>query len=252
MDGPYGAAQTNNGPTSWADDDRINSGPSRKSLSHNGTRPSVRPANFPPKRFSSLFLSKRRCFVSSVLEILKIFPHDGFGELPIYGGGIDECGAKERIRGSSRRRIGDWGEEDEKGRGEGDEGVAEIVLVLSAMGWMRGGKEATPVEKAMIAEGRAIVVEICDELAPRDILPREAFRGVIQDLRLNRLKEQGLGFRTPKLSIVNKMELAKQKMVESKAFAAQAASYPVQRLKNTTPKSGEGSLTNFHTFLYDR
>lgn len=111
--------------------------------------------------------------------------------------------------------------------------VAEIVLVLSAMARMRGGKDPTAVEKAMMAEARAKVVSLCEELAPKDILPRESFGVLIDDLGLNRLKEQRLGFRTPKLSISDKMALTKRRMEESKAFVAQPASYQSQRLLNT-------------------
>ncbi|KAJ8431678.1 hypothetical protein Cgig2_007500 [Carnegiea gigantea] len=111
--------------------------------------------------------------------------------------------------------------------------VAEIVLVLSAMARMRGGKDPTAVEKAMMAEARAKVVALCEELAPKDILPRESFGVLIDDLGLNRLKEQRLGFRTPKLSISDKMALTKRRMEESKTFVAQPASYQSQRLQNT-------------------
>ena len=90
--------------------------------------------------------------------------------------------------------------------------VAEIVLVLSAMARMRGGKDPTAVEKAMMAEARQKVVALCEELAPKDILPRESFGVLIDDLGLNRLKEQRLGFRTPKLSISDKMALTKRRV----------------------------------------
>ncbi|GAB4849699.1 hypothetical protein Ancab_004493 [Ancistrocladus abbreviatus] len=81
----------------------------------------------------------------------------------------------------------------------------------------------------MMAEAREKVVAMCEELAPKDIMPREAFGGVMKDLGLNWLMEQQtLGFRTPKLSIVDKMEMAKRRMRESKALAIQAASYPSQ------------------------
>ncbi|GMH25500.1 hypothetical protein Nepgr_027343 [Nepenthes gracilis] len=148
------------------------------------------------------------------------------------------------IRGKKMRN----GEEEEMRR------VAEIVLVLSAMGRMRGGKEPTAAEKAMMTEARAKVVAMCEELAPKDILPREAFGGVIEDLGLNGLKDQRPGFRMPKLSIVDRMHLAIRRMGEPKEFAAKAASYPSQRPQTTGAAAVDNRwiTTTAHGFPSDK
>ncbi|KAL2944784.1 hypothetical protein RDABS01_033131 [Bienertia sinuspersici] len=118
--------------------------------------------------------------------------------------------------------------------GHGDEmvmkRVAEIVLVLSAMGRMRAGRDPTVAEKAMMAEARSKVVALCEELAPKDVVPLDAFGGVIEDLGLNRLKDSA-AFRPPKISISDKIALSKRRMEESKTFAAQPASYTSQRVQ---------------------
>lgn len=92
--------------------------------------------------------------------------------------------------------------------------VAEIVLVLSAMGKMRGGKGPTDAEVKLMAEARAKLVEMCREFAPKDIVGRDAIGAVIEDLGLNgKLKDQRLGFRGPKLTISEKVSLAKRKVL---------------------------------------
>lgn len=90
--------------------------------------------------------------------------------------------------------------------------VAELVLVLAAMGKMRGGRSPTDAEKEMMAEARDKLAEVCQMFAPKDVFPRDAFGGVIEDLGLNKLKEQRLGFRPPKMSIAEKMLLSKRKV----------------------------------------
>ncbi|XP_021755651.1 uncharacterized protein LOC110720880 [Chenopodium quinoa] len=117
--------------------------------------------------------------------------------------------------------------------------VAEIVLVLSALGRMRAGRDPTVAEKAMMAEARGKVVSMCEELAPKDILPTEAFGAVIEDLGLNRLKDRNVGFRPPKISISDKIALSKRRMEESKAFAAQPATFSSQRVQTATGAVGE-------------
>lgn len=91
--------------------------------------------------------------------------------------------------------------------------VAEIVLVLSAMAGMRGGKNPTDAEVKLMAEARAKLVEICQDLAPKDLLARDAIGTVIEDLGLNwKAKDQRLGFRGSRLSIKEKVSLAKRKV----------------------------------------
>lgn len=90
--------------------------------------------------------------------------------------------------------------------------VGEMVLVLAAMGKMRGGKGPTDVEKELMAEARGRLAKVCEGFAPKDVFPRDAFGGVIEDLGLNKLKEQRLGFRPPKMSIAEKLLVSKRKV----------------------------------------
>ncbi|XP_074310879.1 uncharacterized protein LOC141646814 [Silene latifolia] len=121
--------------------------------------------------------------------------------------------------------------------------VAELVLVLSAMGKMRGGSDPTVVETEMMAEARKKVVALCEEFSPKDIVPREVFCGVMEDLGLSRLKDQRLGFRPPKLSISDKIALTKRRMEESNAFAAQSAQYSAPRLQTGSGAASENNGT---------
>ncbi|KDP39202.1 hypothetical protein JCGZ_00959 [Jatropha curcas] len=107
--------------------------------------------------------------------------------------------------------------------------VAEIVLVLSTMAGMRGGRSPTEAEVNMMAEARAKLVEICQDLAPKDLVARDAIGTVIEDLGLNwKIKDQRLGFRGSRLSIKEKLSLTKRKMEESKKFTAPSAPYSSQ------------------------
>ncbi|KAL8162526.1 hypothetical protein V2J09_014015 [Rumex salicifolius] len=166
----------------------------------------------------------------------------------------DPVNAREKRKAAAEEEDGDFGDRRKRMRNGGANEaemrrIAEIVLVLSAMGTMRGGKNPTAPEKAMMAEARAIAVSICEELAPKDIVPREAFGGIIEDLGLNRLEEQRLGLR-PKQSIVEKMESSKRRMEESKSFAAQAAVDTIQRAQAVG--ENRGAPTAVHTFSSDK
>ncbi|KAJ8766537.1 hypothetical protein K2173_023784 [Erythroxylum novogranatense] len=104
--------------------------------------------------------------------------------------------------------------------------VAEIVLVLSAMAGMRGGKRPTEAEVGLMAEARAKLVEICQELSPKDLVGRDAIGAVIEDLGLNlKAKDQRLGFTGTRLSIKEKLSLAKMKIEESKKFSAPSVAH---------------------------
>ncbi|GAB2279853.1 hypothetical protein Dimus_014491 [Dionaea muscipula] len=169
-------------------------------------------------------------------------------------GGVGGEGDGDGLDGFRRKKMRN-GEGVSVGAGEKEmKRVAEIVLVLSAMGRMRGGKEPTDVEKVMMAEAREKVVALCEEMAPKDIMPMEAFGGVIEDLGINKLKDVRLGFLPPRLSIAEKMELAKRRITESKALAAQATSHPTQRLQTAgvTAADNCGATTNFHVFPSNR
>ncbi|KAK6934516.1 Zinc finger, PHD-finger [Dillenia turbinata] len=118
--------------------------------------------------------------------------------------------------------------------------VAEIVLVLSAMGSVRGGRSPTDSEKELMAEARAKLVDICEAIAPKDIVSKDAIESVIEDLGLNnKAKDLRLGFRTPKMSINDKLLHTKRKMEESKAFAAHAAAYSSQRSQANLSQGAE-------------
>ncbi|KAJ8560978.1 hypothetical protein K7X08_027168 [Anisodus acutangulus] len=107
--------------------------------------------------------------------------------------------------------------------------VAEMVLVLAAMGKIRGGRVPTAAEKEMMAEAREKLAEICQNFAPKDVFPRDSFGVVIEDLGLNKLKEQRLGFRPPKMSIAEKLLIAKEKLGKTAEFSVPAAAYSSQR-----------------------
>lgn len=124
-------------------------------------------------------------------------------------GGDEDLGA----RTSKRAKIGP-GPGSGPGPGRELKRVAEIVLVLSAMARMRGGgKGPTDAEVELMVEARAKLAEACAALAPKDVVGREAIGAVIEDLGLNgKLKDQRLGFRTPKLTIKEKFDNAKRKV----------------------------------------
>ncbi|KAL2466957.1 RING/FYVE/PHD zinc finger superfamily protein [Abeliophyllum distichum] len=98
--------------------------------------------------------------------------------------------------------------------------VAEMVLVLAAMGKMRGGRGPTEVEKNLMADARGKLAKICEGFAPKDVFPRDAFGDMIEDLGLNRSKEQRLEFRPPKITIAEKLMLSKRQMEKLEDFSA--------------------------------
>lgn len=94
--------------------------------------------------------------------------------------------------------------------------VAEMVLVLSAMGRIRGGaKRPTEAEVRLMAEAREMLAEMCAEMAPKDFVGRDAVGAVIEELGLNgKSKEQRLGFRASRLTISEKLALSQKKVLE--------------------------------------
>ncbi|KAL8209782.1 hypothetical protein R6Q57_006514 [Mikania cordata] len=103
--------------------------------------------------------------------------------------------------------------------------VAEIVLVLAAMGTMRGGRKPTAVEVKMMAEARSKSGQICKEFAPKDVFPTDAFGTVIEDLGLDRLRETKLGILPTKMSIAQKLQFRKEKMEKSEVFPLHSTTY---------------------------
>ncbi|XP_060187603.1 uncharacterized protein LOC132616870 isoform X1 [Lycium barbarum] len=120
-------------------------------------------------------------------------------------------------------------------------GVAEMVLVLAAMGKMRGGKGPTDAEKEMVEEARERLAKVCVKFAPKDVFPRDGFGGVIEDLGLNKLKEQSIGYWPPKMSIAEKLLVAKRKMEKMQGFSRPSASYSSQRSQTAV-----GAATESH------
>lgn len=96
--------------------------------------------------------------------------------------------------------------------------VAEMVLVLAAMGKMRGGRVPTSAEKEIMSAARNKLAEVCQFFAPKDVFPRDVFGGIIEDLGLNKVKEQRLGFLPPKISISEKLLFSKRKVCFSCCF----------------------------------
>lgn len=108
--------------------------------------------------------------------------------------------------------------------------VAEMVLVLAAMGKMRGGKVPTGAEKEIMAAAREKLVEVCELFPPKDVFPRDVFGALIEDLGLNKVREQRLGFRPPKITIAEKLLLSKRKMEKAEDFTLPSAQHSSQRL----------------------
>ncbi|MCD9560850.1 hypothetical protein HAX54_019658 [Datura stramonium] len=79
------------------------------------------------------------------------------------------------------------------------------------MGKIGGGRVPTAAEKEMMAEAREKLA-LCQTFVPKDVFPRYAFGAVIEDLGLNKPKEQRIGFHPPKMSIAEKLLIAKEKV----------------------------------------
>lgn len=160
-----------------------------------------------------------------------------------------ENGEDPEMKSKKRARIGAEGKEGKR--------VAEIVLVLSAMWRMRGGggKGPTEVERRLMAEAREKLVDMCEGLAPKDIVARDAIVGLIEDLGLNgRVKEQKLGFRGQRLSIKEKVELSKRKMEEPKKFSTQPTAYTSNSLQTSfgTAPENRGTSHTVRMFPLDK
>ncbi|KAL0302000.1 UNVERIFIED_CONTAM: PHD finger protein [Sesamum radiatum] len=148
---------------------------------------------------------------------------------------IDDCYV---LKEASNKRI--------KAGVDGDvRRVAEMVLVLAAMGKMRVGRAPTDAEKELMAEARNRLVKVCEGFAPKDVFPRNAFGGVIEDLGLSVMKEQRLGFRPPKMSIAQKLLVSKRKMEKAEDFSLPSTPYSSQR-----PQGNSGKTVESHSVLH--
>ncbi|KAL1220507.1 PHD finger protein [Cardamine amara subsp. amara] len=94
--------------------------------------------------------------------------------------------------------------------------VAEIILVLSGLQSIRGGKTPTELEIELMAEAKSKLVDMCQQFRPKDLVGADAIGAMIEDLGLHgKLKDQRLGLTAPKLTISEKLALGKRKMEES-------------------------------------
>ncbi|MQL68123.1 hypothetical protein Taro_000374, partial [Colocasia esculenta] len=91
--------------------------------------------------------------------------------------------------------------------------VAEIVMVLSAMGQMRSGRDPTPSEKSLMAEAREKLARVCESMelhSRKDLFTKEMAMAVVVDHGLNPPKDNIP--RPPKLSIAEKVANTKKKV----------------------------------------
>ncbi|KAG6495895.1 hypothetical protein ZIOFF_043725 [Zingiber officinale] len=77
---------------------------------------------------------------------------------------------------------------------------------------MRGGKEPTTIEKALVTETKERLVVTCEVVKLKDLVSTEAVRVVVEDLGLNKSKDPALGFQPPRMSITEKLMLTKKKV----------------------------------------
>ncbi|KAD1761774.1 hypothetical protein R6Q59_009626 [Mikania micrantha] len=132
--------------------------------------------------------------------------------------------------------------------------VAEIVLVLAAMGKMRGGRKPTTVEVQMMVEARERLVEVCKSFAPKDVFPTDDFGLIIEELGLSRLTDQKLGSRSSKLSIAERLQVTKQKMEKSEVFPLHSNMYTPPRLQSNLsgPAESHGTPNAVRMFPSDK
>ncbi|KAL5206947.1 hypothetical protein ABZP36_031382 [Zizania latifolia] len=131
------------------------------------------------------------------------------------------------------------------GDGEGMRRVAEIVMVLAAAGEVRGGREPTAAERALVAEARERLAAAVAEGAvrPKDLFPGDAVCAVVEDLGLNRARDPAaMGFRPPKASIADRLMLTKRKMEEVKEAPIQ----PTTSTPQTIISSGAADFQGLH------
>ncbi|XP_038904765.1 uncharacterized protein LOC120091039 [Benincasa hispida] len=132
--------------------------------------------------------------------------------------------------------------------------VAEIVLVMSTMTALRAGKKPSDAEVELMAEARAKLVQICEGLAPKDIVGREGISSLIEDLGLHgNARDQKLGFRGPRLTIAEKLAQAKKKMEDSKKYVPPPGygSHPTQKNFSSSVES-RGPLPTVRMFTSDK
>ncbi|KAJ8649183.1 hypothetical protein MRB53_002206 [Persea americana] len=123
--------------------------------------------------------------------------------------------------------------------------VAEIAMVLSALGKMRGGRSPSGAERGLMAEAREKLSRVCEPVAPKDLIPSDAVRAVVDDLGFNKVRDVRTAFRPPKLSIAEKVSLMKRKIEESKELNAQTTPHSSQQLQVGISSNSDGHGTFF-------
>ncbi|KAF3780424.1 PHD finger protein [Nymphaea thermarum] len=156
-------------------------------------------------------------------------------EASTSGNGVEKAEEEPGIRLAKRAKVS--GESERAADLDANmKRVAEIVIVLAGMGRMRGGRSPMDVERELMAEARRKLACMCESLPPRELLSKDAYGVLVEDLGLNRLNDQkGLG--RPRLSIAEKLRLTMKKIEEAKEFAAKSSS-------SQTPHNG--LLTNIN------
>lgn len=103
----------------------------------------------------------------------------------------------------------------EDGQGRDLKRVAEIVMVLEAMGQMRGGKDPSDFERGLSVEARDKLVEICASSAkPNDLFSSDSARILAADLGFSSVKDRMGNRPIKKASIVEKLAITKKKVSE--------------------------------------
>ncbi|KAL6010264.1 hypothetical protein ACLOJK_000695 [Asimina triloba] len=135
------------------------------------------------------------------------------------------------------------------GRGGDLKRVSEIVMVLSAMGKMRGGRCPSAPEMGLMAEAREKLAVLCESCAvpPKDLVSREAVRVLVDDLGLGGSKDlMRFGFRAPRMSIGEKFSFVKRKMEESNELAARSAAHSPHPVPLSSAASSGRNGASFH------
>nr|GEW21661.1 bromo adjacent homology (BAH) domain protein [Tanacetum cinerariifolium] len=86
---------------------------------------------------------------------------------------IDQSGEKRALENESDRELGHHKKKMKLGHDSNVKKVAEIVLVLSAMAKIRGGRRPSDVEVEMMNQAKENLVRVCEKLKPSDVFDKE-------------------------------------------------------------------------------
>ncbi|CAN6477596.1 unnamed protein product [Victoria cruziana] len=163
-------------------------------------------------------------------------------EASTSGNGVERADEEPEIRPAKRAKVS--GESETAADFDANmRRIAEIVIVLAGMGRMRGGRSPTDVEKELMAEARRKLACLCESLPPRELLSKDVYGILVEDLGLNRLNDQK-GLSRPRPSIAEKLRLTMKKIEEAKEFAAKPSQTPHNGLF-TNLNSQSMANTNF-------